>query len=359
MCSVGNNLLRRAFSLVELLVTVALIAAFMAILLPAVKGLKGGSLSLSATTQLMADLHNARHMAIKSGSPVYVVFFPKWKQFTAANIGTPLELLIVNYMTNVPTANRLLASQLTAYAFYATAALGDQPGQESRHFVSEWKLLPEGSHMPATLFEYSERRMPWARFPFLDNETQNNPDFKETDLLLKCPTKPAPGLCLWLPYIGFDGKGRLVDMNSKLWLETTLKVAEGGILPPPLDANGMYEMMDTDEKETTIGSSIHNRLKISSLTGRLDRRAVDKYDLILLTGPHISNVYAQKQARTFFQTWFYKDSEEAYAIVNSVVNGTPAILLRDRPLADVEKFKKLLELSLLNNQALNFTSRID
>ncbi len=359
MCSVGNNLFRRAFTLVELLVTVALIAAFMAILLPAVKGLKGGSLSLSATTQLMADLHNARHMAIKSGSPVYVVFFPKWKQFTAANIGTPLELLIVNYMTNVPTANRLLASQLTAYAFYATAALGDQPGQESRHFVSDWKLLPEGSHMPATLFDLSEGRMPWARFPFLDNETQNNPDFKETDLLLKWPTKPAPGLCLWLPYIGFDGKGRLVGMDSKLLTETTLTVAEGGVLPPPLDANGMYEMKDTDEKETTIGSSTHNRLKISSLTGRLDRRAIDKYDLMLLSGPDISNVGGQNQARSYFVARFSKDPEVANGIVNSVANGTPAILLRDRPLAEVELGKVDVERQRQSNPALNFRTRID
>ena len=359
MCSVGNNLFRRAFTLVELLVTVTLIAAFMAILLPAFKGLKGGSLSLSATTQLMADLHNARHMAIKSGSPVYVVFFPKWKQFTAANYGTPLELLIVNYMTIVPTANRLLASQLTAYAFYATSALGDQPGQESRHFVSDWKLLPEGSHMPATLFDLSEGRMPWARFPFLDNETKNNPDFKETDLLLKWPIKPAPGLYLRLPYIGFDGKGRLVGMDSKLWPETTLKIAEGGILPPPLDANGMYEMKDTDEKETTIGSSTHNRLKISSLTGRLDRRATNQWDLMLLSCPDFTDKVRIDYTVSFIMKRFNKDYDEAVEIVNSVANRIPAILLRDKPLSEVEQGKKDVERQRQDKPALNYRTRID
>ena len=213
--------------------------------------------------------------------------------------------------------------------------------------------------MPATLFDLSEGRMPWARFPFLDNETQNNPDFKEPDLLLKWPTKPAPGLCLWLPYIGFDGKGRLVGMDSKLWPETTLKIAEGGILPPPLDANGMYEMKDTDEKETTIGSSTHNRLKISSLTGRLDRRATNQWDLMLLSCPDFTDKVRIDYTVSFIMKRFNKDYDEAVEIVNSVANRIPAILLRDKPLSEVEQGKLDVERERQSNPALSYRTRID
>ena len=150
-----------------------------------------------------------------------------------------------------------------------------------------------------------------------------------------------------------------MGMDSKLLPETTLTVAEGGILPPPLDANGMYEMKDADEKETTIGSSIHNRFKISSLTGRSDRRAIDKYDLMLLSGPDIFNVGGQNQAKSYFVARFSKYPEEANGILNSVANGMPAILLRDRPLSEVEQGKLDVERERQSNPALSYRTRID
>lgn len=365
MCSVGNKPLARAFTLVELLTTVALIAAFMVILLPAVKGLKGGGVSLSATTQLMADLHNARHLAIKNGTTVYVVFFPKWKQFTTGNSGTPLEPLVADYMKNVPKANRLLAGQLTAYAFYMKNTLGSQPGSDSSQWISDWKYLPEGSHLPANLFE--EGRMDWATFPFLDNDSKNNPAYREAYLLLVWPQKRVVGLglCLWLPYLGFDGKGRLVGMDGKPRPETTLTIAEGGILPPPV-ANNIYELQDADEKETSGSvsvktstgatvlkgsSSTHNRIKLSAFTGRCDRRAADKYDLVLFVGPPPTNTGMQNQLIDVLWRQLGRDQDEAIAIVQSVGFGIPAIILRDEPYDKIEAGRNLIERAGLGARA--------
>ena len=68
---------KSGFTLVEMVVVLAIAIALMAIMLPALKGLRGDKYSLSATTQLIADFNNARLAAINGGSPVYVVFMPK------------------------------------------------------------------------------------------------------------------------------------------------------------------------------------------------------------------------------------------------------------------------------------------
>ena len=48
---------RRGFTLVEMVVVLAIAIALMTIMLPALKGLRGDKYSLSATTQLIADFN--------------------------------------------------------------------------------------------------------------------------------------------------------------------------------------------------------------------------------------------------------------------------------------------------------------
>src|SRR5262245_34906293 len=64
----------RAFTLVELLVVMAVIGILAAIGLPALKGMGGSNDIAAATRQLMDDLSYARIKAINERTTVYVVF---------------------------------------------------------------------------------------------------------------------------------------------------------------------------------------------------------------------------------------------------------------------------------------------
>ena len=89
--------------------------------------------------------------------------------------------------------------QLVSYAFFAEYALGDNLGQPSRRWLSDWKFLPEGVYLPSEILSQLNRANinspePLLRVPHLGNDAQV--DFK------------------WhLPYIGFDARGRLLGVK--------------------------------------------------------------------------------------------------------------------------------------------------
>ena len=65
-----------AFTLVELLVVMAIIAILASVGLPALRGIGKGNRMSGAVRQVMDDLALARLRAISSRSPVYMVFVP-------------------------------------------------------------------------------------------------------------------------------------------------------------------------------------------------------------------------------------------------------------------------------------------
>src|SRR6185436_602153 len=67
---------RRAFTLLELLVVLAIIGILTAVALPSMKGLQKSNIMTSASQQLVDDIGLARQYAIKERTTVHVIFVP-------------------------------------------------------------------------------------------------------------------------------------------------------------------------------------------------------------------------------------------------------------------------------------------
>ena len=121
----------RAFSLVELLIVIAIIGLLTAIGLPALRGLGESNAIDAATRQVLDDLAFARQQAINQRSEVFMIFVPpdlhRYQPETQRR-----------FMTNLTT------QRLTTYALYARRTVGDQPGQPSPRMLTPWRSLPDG-----------------------------------------------------------------------------------------------------------------------------------------------------------------------------------------------------------------------
>ena len=123
--------------MVELLVVISIMLLVLKLLLPSLKGLMGGTAHSMARGQLIGDLNSARTLALRNGSPVYVVFMPLKDKVIMDN-----ENEKETYLTG--EGNSLLAEQSISYAIYAEFLPGDQPSDPSKRWLTDWKRLPQG-----------------------------------------------------------------------------------------------------------------------------------------------------------------------------------------------------------------------
>jgi prepilin-type N-terminal cleavage/methylation domain-containing protein len=123
------------FTLIELLVVIAIIAILAAIALPVARHFKPDPVA-SATQQLMDDFAFARRKAIADHTTVYVLFMP-----SVLN----LEATINPAVMTSNDFTRLKKGQYVSYALYEKRQIGDQPGQHTEHFVTDWRTLPVGT----------------------------------------------------------------------------------------------------------------------------------------------------------------------------------------------------------------------
>ena len=243
----------RAFSLFELLIVIGLIGLLAALALPSLKLGKGNQMN-AATRQLLDDLALARLRAINNRSQVYVVFFPKVQSY----LGIPASGAVFDFFTTNQAANHLLGSQLAAYSIYAKRSLGDQPGQPTSRYMSEWKTLPDGVFIgnstpavqaitnPAVFCNvFNNVPRPLEAIPFPDT-TPGNP-------------------VLQLPYIAFNEQGRILGPNADIRIPLAM-----GSLFPARTATGDFQVLDIDALETPALNSVNNfnRIVISYQTGR-------------------------------------------------------------------------------------------
>lgn len=222
----------RAFTLVEMLVVLGIIGVLAAMTIPSFKNAGKGNALESATRQLQDDLAFARLKAMSGRTKVYVVFAPDYNWFlnwySAAALSSPG---ITNYLFTNQAANSVIGGQLTSYAVFAPRLVGDQPGQSTPRYLTEWHSLPDGAFIPASAFSNT-------------NIFHNVPGSPMTNGI---PVEESAGA--WappLPFIAFDEQGRLYRHPGPI----TLPVIQGSIQHPK-EPNGKTNIVvQTDVIET-------------------------------------------------------------------------------------------------------------
>jgi prepilin-type N-terminal cleavage/methylation domain-containing protein len=228
--SIVNHKFRGAFTMVELLVVLAILGIIAGLALPALKNFGRADAMTAATAQLIGDVGRARQLAISQRTTVYMVFVPAnfWQGATGTfpnNWWTSLNAVQQNVATN------LCDRQLTGYTFMAYGAVGDQPGNHLWHYLAPWQSLPEGTFIPLYKFigatpivvSVSGTPISISAFYYTNNipfPTENN----------TAATTPAPGLP-WLPYIAFNYLGQLTfDGQTPANRHEYIPLAKGNVL---------------------------------------------------------------------------------------------------------------------------------
>ncbi len=184
------------FTLVELLVVMAIIAVLATIGLPALKGFGKGNADAAAHRQMLDEIALARLKAISGRTTVYLVFVPAGIGRHATAITSASSLTSDQRNRQMRQLTNLISAQYTGYALFAWRSVGAQPGQQHRRYLTEWKRLADGILIETNKFEPNpglladeyRRSFSYAPFPF--------------------PAASSPELLL--PYLAFSPQGQLV-----------------------------------------------------------------------------------------------------------------------------------------------------
>jgi prepilin-type N-terminal cleavage/methylation domain-containing protein len=274
---------RAAFTLIELLTVVAIIALIAALVGPVVSHFRKGDTTLSATRQLLNDVGLARRMAISQRTTVYMIFVPtnfwldpcnpnngqnNWKNL-AKNGGT---------LGSSAAATNLLDKQLTGYNFVSLRSMGDQPGQNTPQYLSEWKTLPDGSFIA---LQKVFPPVPPGNYTITTNTSSTTPGHFTINPFLRTNTIPFPiadvatnpsyAPYVWLPYVAFNYQGQLVSGQDEF-----IPLAHGSVLPetdpvtknPRIDPTPPADSPSVQESPDGNSTNVYNIVHIDWLTGR-------------------------------------------------------------------------------------------
>lgn len=238
-----------AFTLLELMIVLAIIGLLAAITLPAIKNIRQSNTLVAAGRQLVDDLSLARAKAISERSTVYVVFISSDLLPQTFNLNTRDGKL----------AERLKSGLYTTYALFAERTVGDQPGRRQPRFLTSWHSLPEGILIATNKLWYNQplitstdewlRTYDYADFPFPAGASATTQSF---------------------PYLAFDSQGRLVNKRSEIQLNGEIvPLARGSIL---YSRGNNGALQDIDVRESPPGNASDTNtfhlVRIDGLTGR-------------------------------------------------------------------------------------------
>ena len=250
-CALRREVSGGAFTLMELMVVIAIIAAMSIISLPAIRGLGQSNVVTSGTQQLIDDLMLARHKAMVGRTPVHVVFVPDLSN-------QPVPGGLDNRDQKV--WDQLRGGAYTRYALYAERTLGDQPGKRNGRYITDWRTLPDGVFIAT--YEYEP--LPPAQF---DGEPPIDRPFKDWGFSFPFPTEQSRHK-RDLPHVTFDQNGALLqhDRNgNRVYKPEYIWMAKGSVL---VARNGNNVSLDAREVPLFNSSSNYNRIRIDPVSGR-------------------------------------------------------------------------------------------
>jgi len=254
-----------AFTLLELLMVIAIMGIIAAIALPSIRGLKPNA-KVAGTRVLLDAVGRARQLALSQRTTVYMVFLTTnfWTDPAASSWSA----------ADWAAATNLCDKQLTGYAYVALRSVGDQPGVQHPNYLSAWRTLPAGAYIDPRKFILPGS--PPANGLILTNTTLTYgvgslsvpPFWRTTGIPFPSETNWAPNnTFISLPYIAFDGTGQLF---SGLTGPELIPISEGNVAYARDPNTKAALALAPQVNEVPPGNTVENYslVYIDRLTGR-------------------------------------------------------------------------------------------
>jgi prepilin-type N-terminal cleavage/methylation domain-containing protein len=253
---------RRAFTLIEMLVVIAIIGVVAAISVPALKNIQKSDAQAAATRLILDSVARARQFAISQRSTVCMVFAPAdfWNVSGYAQASaqfTPQERFAI---TN------LLSKQLVAYNFVSVRSVGDQPGRGQPRYLDEWRTMPEGTFVP--LFKFYP---PVSGYTRISDPAPPLPVQRQVDVYgfltnsIPFPLAESP-TTFPVPCIVFNHLGQLDSPRD----EEIIPLARGTVAPAldPVNKRPVFGLPSMTERPAGNSTNAFTFIVIDRLTGR-------------------------------------------------------------------------------------------
>ena len=277
-----------AFTLIEMLVVIAVIGIVAAISVPALKNISKSDAAAAGTRQLLDDIARARQFAISRRTTVYMVFVPQgfwtdrsqgaaYDNQAAFNALDGVNRGDANFRPKYLQAlTNVLDKQLVGYNFITLRDIADQPGRSRARYLQEWRSLPEGVYIPETKFtnrnDYTTIYNPLLGAP--NNRVTDVYGFEVVNTLPFPSPEAYPaagGGYIFLPCLAFNYQGQLISpVTGNILEEEVIPVVRGRVAQSraPVSKLPQFGLPDVREDPPGNSTNAYNLIIINGLTGR-------------------------------------------------------------------------------------------